>query len=274
MFADNEFMNKAPQKILIFMTVLMLFLLFTQAVFAEYSESRSYDYDSHSEASERRGSSSSNSAFSVDKIKKNNNAFHIEFSFTEIPVKPDIFYDESLNGDLLKLQGVNIGVAKSFALGSLLFVSFNLRGLQGTKKSTVTTSELLRNSTLVSYQGVAHIGFNIRSIMIDHASMHPFVGMGYYRSSFTDTYTYTDDTTDYNKIIESGTLAEFGVNFIDQYSGMFSTFKMGRFLTSSKTYESSIEVVQAGDIDLSIYDEGAISTSNSTYYSVGFGIKF
>jgi hypothetical protein len=267
-------MYRLTKKVLILMTSLMVALMLTQVGFAAEDDSNESEESEDSSTRQAEASNYSATVFSVDKIKKNNSAFHFELSFTEIPIKPDIFYDETLNGDLLKIQGASLGLGKGFSLGGLLFIDFNLRGAQASKKATVSSKALPRNSVLLSYQAVVHIGFNIRSIMIDHASMHPFVGVGYQRSTFTDTYTNTDGSTDYNKIMESGSLAEFGINFIDQYTGMFSSFKVGKFMSSSKTYESSIETVVTGAPDLSINEAGSISTSNSTYYSVGFGLKF
>lgn len=209
-----------------------------------------------------------------DRFVANNNAFHLEFDFSEMAVVPDIFYDEALNGDTIKLQGGEAGIAKSFALGENFYSALILRGGQRTHNEEIVELGLVRKSTLMSYNGVIQIGFNIRSWMIDGATMQPFVAGGYHQSTFTDKLTFTDETEEFNKITESGLLMEAGVNFVDQHTGVFSIFKVSQYLSGNKSYDSSIEEVPAGTKDYSINEVGTYNTGKSTYYVIGFGVKF
>jgi hypothetical protein len=222
-------------------------------------------------AAERSEAGSSNSTFGYNQIKRSNSSFNFELNFNDIPIKPDVFYDDTLNGEKLKVQGVSGTLSKGFALGDYAFITVGAKYGSGEAKSTVGSSEFARKTRLEMLQGLIHLGFNVRTIMVDHAIFHPFVGGGYSRMTLTDSYTNTDETSDYNKIIETGTVIEYGFHVIDHYSGMYSTFRAGRLSTSSRTYDTSMPD-EAGVLPLSMHDAGQINPQS--FYSVGFGIKF
>lgn len=243
------------KKFLLLVTGIVIMSLFAHAVLAQ----------------ERSEAGSSTSSYGFNQIKKSNSSFNFEVNFTEIPVKPDVFFNDDLNGEKLKIQGANATLSKGFSLGSYAFVTLGARYGIGEAKSTVTDQELARKTKLETIQGLIHFGFNIRSIMVDHAIIHPFVGGGYSRMSLTDNYTNSDETVDYNKIIETGTVIEYGFHFIDHYTGMYSTFRGGFFSSSSRTYDTTMPE-DVGVQPLSMHDASQINPQS--FYSVGFGIKF